>query len=141
MSDIQKKSEKAHAAFIHLMKKMDLEKGKDFMMAGVVMNFMESASELLAESKSQGLDTITENFQQTLDEITNERDTLAERLENANATIKKARTKVKQQANRISELETKLEAKLDEEFDKTLDLDSVSIDEEDVIIEDFEVDI
>ena len=123
------------------MKKMDLEKGKDFMMAGVVMNFMESASELLAESKSQGLDTITENFQQTLDEITNERDTLAERLENANATIKKARTKVKQQANRISELETKLEAKLDEEFDKTLDLDSVSIDEEDVIIEDFEVDI
>lgn len=139
MSEIQRKSEKAHAAFIHLMKKMDLEKGKDFMMAGVVMNFMESASELLAESQSQDLDNITTNFQQSLDEITEERDALISRLEKANATIKKARTKVKQQSNKISELESKLESKLDEEFSNTLGLDSVSIDDDDVMIEDFEV--
>jgi len=139
MSEIQRKSEKAHAAFIHLMKKMDLEKGKDFMMAGVVMNFMESASELLAESQSQDLDNITTNFQESLDEITEERDTLASNLEKANETIKKARQKVKQQRNTISELEAKLESKLDEEFSNTLGLDSVSIDDDDVMIEDFEV--
>jgi len=139
MSEIQRKSEKAHAAFIHLMKKMDLEKGKDFMMAGVVMNFMESASELLAESQSQDLDNITTNFQESLDEITEERDTLASNLEKANETIKKARQKVKQQRSTISELEAKLESKLDEEFSNTLGLDSVSIDDDDVMIEDFEV--
>jgi predicted RNase H-like nuclease (RuvC/YqgF family) len=126
-----KKSEKAAAAFQHLMKKMSLETGREYMMAGMVMEYIEQTGKE-PETKSAVVDEITSNFQSSLELLEDERNSLEQKFSRASDEIKGLKEALETSRKKNKSLKEKLDRKVEEEFNGTFS-------SEDVEIEEFEV--
>lgn len=128
MSEKKKKSEKARSALLHLMKKMNLDSGSDFIMAGMVMEYIETTG-LEPETSSASVDEITKNFTNSLELLEDERNDFEQRYNRVAGEVSGLKASLGRAKKTIVELEEKLDNKIEDEFNGTFTSDDIVIEE------------
>ena len=126
MSEKKKKSEKARSALLHLMKKMNLDSGSDFIMAGMVMEYIEKTG---LEPVSASVDEITKNFKNSLELLEDERNVFEQKYNRAVDEVSGLKTSLGNAKQTIAELKQKLDTKIEDEFNGTFTSDDIVIEE------------